>query len=161
MSTQSGPVTGPGDARVTTRAITSDAPEDTAVEPLEADRSLGELFGQLGEDLTQLISSQMDLAREELKQDAKEAGQAAGLLGAGTIVGYLALTLACFAAAWGLSEVMPEGFAFLIVAAIVGIVAGVLVVLGRQRLDEATKDVAPQTMETLKEDAEWTRRQIR
>ena len=70
------------------------------------------------------------------------------------------LTLLCFAAAWGLAEVIPEGFAFLIVAAVVGIVAAVMVVLGRKRL-EAAREVAPETVETLKEDAQWTRQQIR
>ncbi len=136
------------------------APQDRQVEPLEPDRSLGELFGRLGEDLTQLVTSQMDLARTELKQEAKEAGQTAGLFGAGSVLGYLTLTLLCFAAAWGLSEVVPEGVAFLIVAVVVGIVAAVLMVLGKQRL-EAAKEVAPQTVQTLKEDAAWTREQMR
>jgi len=136
------------------------AGDDLAVEPIDSDQSLGELFNRLGDNLGQLISSQMDLARAELKEEAKQAGQAAGLLGAGSILGYLTLTLLCFAAAWGLAEVIPEGFAFLIVAAVVGIVAGVMVMLGRKRL-EAAKEVAPETVETLKEDAEWTRRQIR
>ena len=136
------------------------AGDDLAVEPIDSDQSLGELFNRLGDNLSQLISSQMDLARAELKEEAKQAGQAAGLLGAGSILGYLTLTLLCFAAAWGLAEVIPEGFAFLIVAAVVGIVAAVMVMLGRQRL-EAAKEVAPETVETLKEDAEWTRRQIR
>lgn len=136
------------------------AGDDLAVEPIDSDQSLGELFNRLGDNLGQLISSQMELARAELKDEAKQAGQAAGLLGAGSILGYLTLTLLCFAAAWGLAEVIPEGFAFLIVAAVVGIVAGVMVMLGRKRL-EAAKEVAPETVETLKEDAEWTRRQIR
>ena len=130
------------------------------VDQIDADQSLGELFGRLGEDLSELVSAQMELARAELKDEARQAGQAAGLLGAGSVVGYLALTLLCFAAAWGLSEVIPEGFAFLVVAAVVGIAAAVMVTLGRQRLD-AAKEVAPETVETLKEDAAWTRRQIR
>jgi len=130
------------------------------VQPLEPDKSLGELFSQLGEDLGQLVSTQMELARTELKEEAREAGQAAGMFGAGTVLGYLALTLLCFAAAWGLSEVVPEGVAFLIVGVVVGIAAGVALMLGKQRLD-AAKDVAPQTVRTLKEDAEWTREQMR
>jgi uncharacterized membrane protein YqjE len=134
--------------------------QDRAVQPLEPDKSLGELFGQLGEDLGQLVTSQMELARTELKEEAKEAGQAAGMFGAGSVLGYLALTLLCFAAAWGLSEVVPEGVAFLIVGVVVGIAAGVVLMLGKQRLD-AAKDVAPQTVQTLKEDAEWTREQMR
>lgn len=143
-----------------TRVERSSPDEHLAIEPIDSERSLGELFARLGEDLGQLVSSQMELARAELKQEAKQAGQAAGLLGAGSIVGYLALTLLCFAAAWGLAEVIPEGFAFLIVAAVVGIVAAVMVVLGRKRL-EAAREVAPETVETLKEDAQWTRQQIR
>lgn len=130
-----------------------------ATEPIDADQSLGELFGRLGEDLGELVSAQMELARKELTAEAKSTGQAAGLLGVGSIVGYLALTLACFAAAWGLSEVVPEGVAFLIVAVVVGIVAGVLMTVGKKRLEEV-KEIAPETVESLKEDAEWARRQI-
>ena len=133
--------------------------DDRAVEPLESDRSLGELFSRLGEDLSGLISTQMELARAELTAEAKNAGKAAGLLGAGSILGYLALTLLCFAAAWGLSEIVPEGVAFLIVGLVVGVVAGVLVMIGRKQV-EAAKSVAPETVETLKEDVQWTRRQM-
>jgi hypothetical protein len=133
--------------------------EDTAIEPLEPERSIGELFAQLGEDLGGLVSSQMELARAELTAEVKDAGKAAGLLGAGAILGYLTLTLLCFAAAWGLTEVLPEGLAFLIVAAVVGVVAGALVLVGRRQV-EAAKRVAPETMETIKEDVQWTRRQM-
>jgi hypothetical protein len=132
---------------------------DPEVEPLQAERSLGELFSQLGEDLSGLISSQMELARAELTAEARQAGKAAGLLGAGGLLGYLALTLLCFAAAWGLSEVVPEGVAFLIVGVVVAIVAAVLVARGRKQM-EATRRVAPETVQTLKEDVQWTRRQM-
>jgi F0F1-type ATP synthase assembly protein I len=132
---------------------------DTAVEPLDAERSLGELFSKLGEDLSGLVTSQIELARTELTAEAKDAGKAAGLLAAGSITAYLALTLLCFAAAWGLSEVVPEGVAFLIVGLIVGLVAGALVLVGRKHM-EAAKRVAPETIETIKEDVQWTRRQM-
>jgi hypothetical protein len=134
--------------------------DDRAVEPLEAEHSLGELFGRLGEDLSGLISSQMELARAELTQEAKQAGRAAGMLGAGSVLAYLTLTLLCFAAAWGLSEVVPEGIAFLIVGLVVGVVAAVLVLVGRKQV-EAAKQVAPETIDTIKEDVQWTRRQVK
>lgn len=136
-----------------------DVDQDRQVEPLESERSLGELFSQLGEDLAGLVTSQMELARTELTAEVKDAGKAAGLLGAGSVLGYLALTLLCFAAAWGLSEVVPEGVAFLIVGAVVGIVAAVLVAVGRKQV-EAAKHVAPETVKTIKEDVQWTRRQM-
>lgn len=133
---------------------------DRAVEPLESEHSLGELFARLGEHLGGLVSAQVELAREELSTEAKQAAQAAGMLGAGALLSYLTLTLLCFAAAWGLSEVMPAGLAFLVVAVVVGLVAAVTVVMGKQRV-EAAREVAPKTMETLKEDAQWTRQQVK
>jgi uncharacterized membrane protein YqjE len=133
--------------------------DDRAAQPLDAEQSLGELFGRLGEDLSGLISTQMELARAELTEEAKQAGRAAGLLGAGSMLGYLALTLLCFAGAWGLSEIVPEGVAFLIVAVVIGLVAAALVLAGRKQVD-AAKHVAPETMETIKEDVQWTRRQM-
>lgn len=132
---------------------------DPAVQPLEHERSLGELFSQLGEDLSGLVTSQMELARTELTAEVKDAGRAAGLLGAGSVLGYLALTLLCFAAAWGLSELVPEGVAFLMVGVVVGLVAAALVVIGRKQV-EAAKRVAPETVKTIKEDVQWTRRQM-
>lgn len=133
---------------------------DLAVEPLEADASIGELFGRLGQDVSQLITSQVELARRELKDEARDAARVGGLFGAGAVAAHMALLLGLFAAAWGLSEIVPEGVAFLIVALVVGVIAAVLMVVGRRRMEMA-KDIAPQTVQTLKEDVEWTRQQVR
>jgi len=137
------------------------APDIPAPEqPMDPDLSLGELFGRLGADLGDLLSTQVQLARTELRDEAKEAGRTAGAFGAAALLGYLALTLACFAAAWGLAEIMPEGWAFLIVAVVVAIVAGVLALRGRAQLREA-RSVAPETVESIKEDVAWTRQQVK
>ncbi len=133
---------------------------DLAVEPLESDASIGELFGRLGQDVSQLITSQVELARRELKDEATAAAKVGGLFGAGAVAAHLALLLACFAAAWGLSEIVPEGVAFLIVAVVVGLIAATLMIIGRRRMDEA-KDIAPKTVQSLKEDVEWTRQQVK
>ena len=42
--------------------------------PMDPDLSLGELFGRLGSDLGDLLSTQVQLARTELRDEAKEAG---------------------------------------------------------------------------------------
>ena len=78
------------------------------------------------------------------------------MIGAAGVLGHLALLLVLFAAAWGLATVMPTGVAFLIVAVVVAIVAAVLFAAGRTRMKEATP-VAPQTVDTLQEDARWAR----
>ena len=124
------------------------------------ERSLGELFGTLTSDLSELMRSEMELARVELKEEATKAGKAAGLLGAGALAGYLALTLLAFAAAWGLAEVVDAGWAFLIVGLVVGAIAAVLALKGKERMN-AVNPVPDQTMETLKEDARWARAQVK
>lgn len=122
--------------------------------------SLGELFSSLTTDLSQLVRSEMELARVEIREEASKAGKAAGMLGGGALVGYLALILLSFAAAWGLAEVVDAGWAFLIVGLVVGAVAAVLALAGKKRLEQV-HPVPEQTVDTLKEDARWARAQVK
>jgi hypothetical protein len=64
------------------------------------------------------------------------------------------------AGAWGLAEVIDAGWAFLIVGTVIGAVAAVLVMTGRQRLADV-RPVPDQTVDTLKEDARWARAQVK
>jgi uncharacterized membrane protein YqjE len=121
--------------------------------------SLGELFGELTQEFGQLVRSEMELARVELKEEAGRAGRAGAMLGGAAAAGYLALVLLAFAAAWGLAEVIEPGWAFLVVGVVVGAVAAALAVSGRNRLREVSP-VPDQTVETLKEDARWARAQV-
>jgi hypothetical protein len=124
------------------------------------DASLGELFSALTTDLSQLVRSEMELARVEIREEASKAGKAAGMLGGGALAGYLALILLSFAAAWGLAEVVDAGWAFLIVGLLVAAVAAVLAVNGRNKLCQV-HPVPDQTVDTLKEDARWARAQLK
>lgn len=124
------------------------------------DASLGELFGSLTTDLSQLVRSEMELARVEIREEASKAVKAAGMLGGGALVGYLALILLSFAAAWGLAEVVDAGWAFLIVGLVVAAVAAVLALTGKKRLQQV-HPVPDQTVDTLKEDARWARAQVK
>jgi hypothetical protein len=127
---------------------------------LQEDRSLGELFGDLTRDLSQLMRDEVKLAKTELQDEARKAGKAGGMFGAGAAIGYAALLLLSFAAAWGLAEVMPTGFAFLIVGAVHALIAALLFLKGRSQAKEV-RPVPDQTIETLKEDAEWAKAQLK
>jgi len=140
-------------SRIAAESVTTDP-----TQPLEADKSLGQLVGQLTHDLSDLFSTQLELAKVEIKEEVGRAGRSAGMLGGAAVAGYLALVLLAFAAAWGLSEVVPEGVAFLIVGLVFAVVAAVLFVMGRNRLQQV-HPVPEQSVEELKEDVRWVRQQ--
>jgi hypothetical protein len=119
-----------------------------------AETSIGELIGNISNDLSQLFRQEVELAKAEVKQEAAKAGKAAGMLGAAGFAGYLTVVLLSFALVFALDNVMDMGLAALIVAVIWGIVGAVLYATGRKRLK--TVDPMPRrTVDTIKEDAQW------
>src|SRR3954454_19399829 len=78
-----------------------------------SDRSLGELVSQLSTDFSDLVSTQLELAKGEIKEEATRAGKGAGMLTGGALAASLGMVMLYFPLAWALSEAMPTGFAFL------------------------------------------------
>jgi uncharacterized membrane protein YqjE len=132
-------------------------PNDGA-DPLDGDASLGDLFSKLTKDFSQLVSTQVELAKVELKEEATQAAKGAGMFAGAGLSGCLALLLLSFAAAWGIAAAIPTGFAFLIVGAAWAIVGAVLALNGRTRLRNLNP-IPPQSKAALKEDIEWARQQ--
>jgi hypothetical protein len=128
-------------------------------EPLEPDKSLGELFSNLTGDLSDLMRKEVELAKVEIKEEVRAAGKGAGLLGAGALCGYLAVLLVSFAAVWGLAVIMPTGLAFLIIGVLYAIAAFILGSMGKQEITNVDP-VPQQTVETLQEDVRWARQQL-
>jgi hypothetical protein len=130
----------------------------SGAEPTTSDQSLGELFAHLSGDLSVLMRDEIELAKVELKEEIGRAGRAGGLLGGAALAGYMVIVLLSFAAAWGLAELMPVGWAFLIVGALWGAIGGVLYLQGRERMKNV--NLKPeQTVQTLKEDVQWAKHQ--
>jgi hypothetical protein len=125
------------------------------------DRPLGELLKQLSNETTQLVHQELELAKAELQQKGKQAGMGAGMFGGAGAIGLAALgaLTACFILA--LDAIMPAWLAALIVAVVYGIIAFVLVKQGQARMKRATPPVPEQTIETVKEDVEWAKTQMR
>lgn len=132
--------------------------DDLETMPKQADRSLGELFGQLTSDTGELIRKEVQLARVELKEEAQRAGKAGGMLAGAGVVALLAAIALTFALAWLLDEWMPRALAFLIVGVLWLIVAAALYGRGRAEMKNV-KPVPEQTVTTLKEDVQWARAQ--
>jgi F0F1-type ATP synthase assembly protein I len=123
-------------------------------EPLRAERSLPELLSELTGDMTRLFRDEVELAKEELKQEGRKAGQAGAAFGGAAVIGLLAGVALVLFLGFALDSFLPTWLAFLIVTIVLGAVAAVLGMQGRTKVQEI--DPAPeQTIETLKEDAQW------
>ncbi|MEV4293639.1 phage holin family protein [Microbispora rosea] len=103
------------------------------------DESLGALVAQASHHISTLVRSEIELAKAELKFDAKRVGMAAGLFGAAAFMGHLCLILASFAIAYALVAVgLATWLAFTIVTVFYLLMAGLLVFVGYRRLKGLT-----------------------
>ena len=126
------------------------------------DHSTGDLLKQLSNETTTLVKQELDLAKAEMAEKGKKAGAGAGMFGGAGLLGLGAFgALTAFFIALLQTALNHTWLAALIVAAVYGAVAGVLALQGRNKIQEATPPMPEQTVETLKEDAEWAKTQTR
>jgi hypothetical protein len=122
------------------------------------DASTAELLRELSEQTTRLVRQEVELAKAEVSVKGKRAGAGAGMFGAAGVLGLFAagaLTAAIIAA---LSLAMATWLAALIVAVVYGAVAGVLALMGKKKVQEAMPPVPQDSVESVKEDVQWTKR---
>ncbi|MDQ4125119.1 MAG: phage holin family protein [Actinomycetota bacterium] len=137
------------------------AVRDRGAEPEARDKSLGQLLSELSADTSTLIRQEIALAKAEVAQKAKAGSAAAGMLGGAALAALLtALTFTAFLILV-LAEALPGWAAALIVTVVYGAAAAFLALKGRDRVKEMTPPVPEQTVETLKEDVEWAKTQMR
>ena len=145
------PNSGPGATSTTRTAATG---------PDIADASVGQLIGQVAQDLSTLMRQELDLAKAEVKEEVTKTAKGAGMLGGAGFAGYMVVLFASIALWWGLSNLMDQGWAALVVTAIWAVIAAVLFAVGRARL----KQVNPKperTVETVKEVPETIKGAVR
>ncbi|MFG6446242.1 phage holin family protein [Microbacterium sp. P06] len=121
----------------------------TPSEQKAATTSLGELLGEVTQDLSTLMRQELELAKAELRQSATRAGKGAGMLGAAAYAGLMAIFFLSVALWWALGLLVGLGWSAVIVAVLWGIVALVLFLQGRKQLKEIKG--APQTVDTIKQ----------
>jgi hypothetical protein len=135
--------------------------EGAMMQQTNDERSLGELFGDLARDMGTLVSQELALARTELTEKATRVGKEIAMLAVGGRVAYAGL-LAIIAAVIVL--IADLGVPLWISALVVGLVIAGIGYLLVQRGITALRheDFAPrQTIESIKEDAQWAKEQVR
>jgi uncharacterized membrane protein YqjE len=130
----------------------------TDSDPLNVhDQSLGDIVGRLASDFSRLMRAEIALAKAEAKEEVKDASKGVGMLAGAGYAGHLLTLFLSLALMFLLDVWMPIGWAALIVGVLWGIVAFVLQSSGRKNLKRATPPME-ETVETLKEDAQWAKR---
>ncbi|HYI13808.1 MAG TPA: phage holin family protein [Thermomicrobiales bacterium] len=123
------------------------------------DRSLGELFSELSRQTSTLIRQEIALAKVEMKQKGAEVGKDVGMMAAGGALAYAGLLALIATVIIVLAEFIPWWLSALIVSLVVLGIGGLLVQRGMSALKQTS--MAPeQTIETLKEDKEWAKKQL-
>jgi len=129
--------------------VTTQTPGRANTQVDTAQASIGDLFGEITRDMSTLIRQEVQLAKAELRQEGTKAGKAAGMIGAAGLAGYMVLLFLSFALWWGLANVIDEGVAALVVAAVWTVIAAVLFAVARTRMRQIRG--LPQTAETARE----------
>ncbi|MQY05469.1 phage holin family protein [Actinomadura macrotermitis] len=115
------------------------------------DKSLGELVALASSSVSELVRAEIDLAKMELKGDAKKAALGGAMFSVAALIGGLIVILLSIAAAYGLVALgVWHWAAFLIVAGVYLVLAAVLIAIGYWRVRKI--EGARRTRKTLKDD---------
>ncbi|SDL09760.1 phage holin family protein [Tessaracoccus oleiagri] len=144
-----GPVTGEPVRERPVPPVDVTATGETEAEHRAKEQSIGELFSSFTEHLSALFRKEVQLAKAEATTSVKQAGAGAGMFVGAAVAGLLLLIFVSMSLMWALGEVMHLGLAALIVAVIWGVIAAVLAVVGKNRMQEIKG--LEQTQETLQE----------
>ncbi|MFT4166051.1 MAG: phage holin family protein [Microlunatus sp.] len=107
-----------------------------------ADRKVADLIKDIRGDAQLLVNDQVELAKAELTPAAKNAGIGGGLFGAAGYFGINAGTLVFIGAALGLAALgLPYWAAFLIMAGVLLVIAGILGAIGFTRIKKVKPPV--------------------
>jgi uncharacterized membrane protein YqjE len=123
----------------------------------EGSRTLADIFKETLTNVQEIIRSEVQLAKVELKEEVTKAKAAGVMFGAGAALGFFGLGFCLLAIVYALTLIMPAWAAALITGVVLLIVAGGALMAGRASLKKIR--MPKKTMFTVKEDVEWMRNQ--
>jgi uncharacterized membrane protein YqjE len=123
-------------------------------------RSVPEVLQDIVGNIQEIIRSEFSLAKVEIKQEAARAKGPAIMWLFGGALGLYALGFLLLTAVFGMATVMPIWLAALIVGAVLTVVSIALLSAAAKRLKQVHK-VPERTIESLKENVQWAKEQIK
>jgi nitrate/nitrite transporter NarK len=122
-----------------------------------SEASVAELIKQLSEQSSRLARQEVELAKAELAYKGKRAGIGAGMFGGAGVFGFYGFGALVAAGVLVLATAITAWLAALIVAVVLGAIAGILALQGKNKVQEATPPVPEQATESVKEDVQWAK----
>ena len=124
------------------------------------DRTFADVLQDIVGNVQQIVRSEVRLAKAEISEEGRKAKPAGAWLGIGAVFGLGAVLIGLLAAVYGLSIVMPNWAAALVVSLASGAFAAVAARTGLVHLMRI--DPTPdKTIRSLKENIQWSKQQLK
>ena len=120
--------------------------------PAPENASTGQLIGQLTEQISSLVRNEARLAQAEVTQKAKRLGVGAGRFGGAGLFAFFGLATLITTAVLALALAVPGWLAALIVTVVLFAVAGVLALVGKKGVEQASPPVPTQAIAGVQAD---------
>ena len=124
------------------------------------DRSVAEILQDVLRNLQQIVRSEVRLAKTEVREEVIKAKSAAVFIAGGALCGIFAVFSLLLASVYGLTLVVPNWAAALIVTAVLTAVAAMTTLAGLKQLKRIHPAPA-KTVETMKENVAWAKQQVK
>jgi len=122
--------------------------------------SFGRIVRDVVANVQEIIRSEVELAKNEVKEEIGELAKAGALYGVSAIAAFYAVGLVLLACVYSLATVVAPWLATLIVAVAVAIIGGVAFAMARIHTRKISLRVE-QTLETAKENIQWARNRFK
>ena len=122
--------------------------------------SMADLVKQLSEQTSRLARQEVELAKAELEIKGKRAGLGLGMFGGAGAFGFYGVGALVAAAILGLSTGVTAWLSALIIGAVLLMIAGVMGLAGKSKVQQATPPVPEQTTQSVKADVEVAKTQF-
>ena len=123
-------------------------------------RPLSQIIQEILAHLTELVRSEIRLARAELRGDLAQVARAGVFIAAGAVFALYALGFVLLGVVYALGSHVSPWVAALIVGLAVGLIAAIFLTIGRTKMKQA--DLKPdKTVRSLQENVTWMKKQVR
>jgi len=116
---------------------------------------VGEILRGVTADLSKLVNQEIELAKLEIRQEAKKAGKIAGAFGGAGGAGYFAVLFLSLTLMFLLASAFDSYTWGAFVVFLLWAIVGAVLFLRARALSKTLNPVPETTVQTLKEDKEW------